>query len=204
MQRGDEPRVSDPVIEPIQATAPLGRVIALPRRVSMTAVEEQVTAAYDAYAERLRAFAIAAVRDGDLADDLVQESFLRLVAELKLRRAPDNVGGWLYRVCANLVVSGGRRRSVADRMRSLLVRRDVGPSPEQEAMIRERDRTLAIALSRLTPDERVALLLAARGMSAMEIGLVVRRTPLATRTFLFRARVKLRDVLRSMGIEGSQ
>jgi len=199
MQRGDDPRVSDPVVEHVQAVVPVILVPAV-RPAEMSRVELVVTAAYDGHAERLRAFVIAAVRDGEAADDLVQETFMRFVVELQAGREPANIGGWLYRVCANLIVSRGRRRTVADRMRSLLIRRDVEPSPEDRVVDRERDHILAIALSRLSPDARVALLLAARGMEMREIGLVIRRSPTATRTYIFRARVRLRDELAALGM----
>jgi RNA polymerase sigma factor (sigma-70 family) len=164
-------------------------------------VEREAAAAYDEFAGRLRAFAIAATRDGELADDIVQDAFLRLVVELKAGRALTNVGGWLYRTASNVIVSRARRRSVADRMRYLLVGRETQPSPEDEALREERDRTLALGLSRLPAEARVALLLAARGMGAFEIGLAIHRTPNATRTYLCRARVRLRDELAALGYE---
>jgi RNA polymerase sigma-70 factor (ECF subfamily) len=199
MQRGEEPRVSDPVIEileiPHASTGFAGR-----SQIVTANVEGDAAAAYDEHAGRLRAFAIAATRDGDVADDVVQDAFLRLVVELKAGRQLSNVGGWLYRVCANLIVSRGRRRGVADRMRALLIRREEPPSPETQAIESERDRTLALALSRLPADARVSLLLAARGMGAAEIGLVIHRTPSATRTYICRSRVRLRDELAALGI----
>jgi RNA polymerase sigma-70 factor (ECF subfamily) len=198
MQRGDEPRVSEPVLETLEIPRPSTRLGSGAWAVQAN-VEHETARAYDEFAARLRAFAIAAVRDGDAADDLVQEAFLRLVVELKAGRRPANLGGWLYRVCANLIVSRGRRNSVADRMRSLLVRRDSPVSPEDEAIASERDRILARALATLPADARVALLLAARGMTSEEIAVAIRRSPGATRTYLCRARLRLREQLVAMG-----
>lgn len=200
MQRGDHPRVSDPVIEALEIPRATTRFAS--RGFGLTAdVEAETASAYEEHAGRLRAFAIAATRRGDVADDIVQDAFMRLVVELKAGRRPSNVGGWLYRVCANLIVSRARRASVADRMRSLLIRWDASPSPEDHAISDERDRTLALALSKLPPDARVALLLAARGMAAAEIGLVIHRSAAATRTYIHRARVRLRDELAVLGME---
>jgi RNA polymerase sigma-70 factor (ECF subfamily) len=200
MQGEDDSRVSEPVLESLEIARPTTQLLREARVVTAN-VEAQTMVAYDDHAARLRAFAIAATRDGDAADDLVQDTFLRLVVELKAGRAPTNVGGWLYRTCSNLIISRGRRRVVADRMRALLVRRDTEPSPEDDALRNERDRTLALALSRLPADARVSLLLAARGMSSAEIGVVIGRTPGATATYLCRARVRLRDELATLGIE---
>ena len=44
-----------------------------------------------------------------VAEDLLQEAFLRLTREVRADRTPDNVRAWLYRVGANLAVSRGRR-----------------------------------------------------------------------------------------------
>jgi RNA polymerase sigma-70 factor, ECF subfamily len=203
MQRGADPRVSKPVLETLEIPRATTRLNA-PGLVVTANVERQAALAYDRYAPRLRAFAISALRDGIAADDLVQEAFLRLIVELKAGREPVNVGGWLYRTAGNLVISRGRRNRVADRMRALLVRREVEPSPEELAIRSERDRTLALALAELPPDARVALLLAARGMGSTEIGLVIHRTPLATRTYLCRARVRLRDELARLGLTERQ
>jgi len=198
MQRGDDPRVSDPVLDTLEIPRP--RTGFANSTMAAANVEHEVSAAYGEHALRLRAFAVAAIRDGEAADDLLQETFLRFVVELKAGRRPDNVGGWLHRVLSNLIISRGRRRSVANRMLSLLVRRDAEPSPEDQALLSERDRTLALALSRLPPDARVAILLAARGMGSAEIGVAIHRGTAATRTYLCRARVRLRDEMAALGV----
>lgn len=204
VQRGQDPRVSDPVIETLPLATPVAGLVS--RRSSDLSgdVNVVVAAAYDEFAQRVRGFAITAMRDGEAADDVVQEAFLRLVVELRAGRRPENLGGWLYRVVANLILSRGRRRAVANRIRNLFAPPDQPPSPEEVTLTRERDRTLAIALSRLPADARVALLLAARGMGAAEIGLVIHRTPSATRTYLCRCRVRLRDELAGLGVEARE
>jgi len=85
-----------------------------------------VMAAYDENQRRLTSFAYALTRDADAADDLVQETFLRLVKEHAAGREPENVTAWLYRVCSNLATSRGRRGVVA---RKFLERR---PADEAE------------------------------------------------------------------------
>ncbi|MFD0712486.1 RNA polymerase sigma factor [Paenibacillus sp. GCM10027626] len=42
------------------------------------------------------------LRDQGRAEDFVQETFLRLIRQLKERKPPDNVQAWLYRVALNL------------------------------------------------------------------------------------------------------
>ena len=160
-------------------------------------VESIVEEAFEAYAPRLKPFARAAVRDDSAADDLVQETFLRLVRETRAGRAPDNVGGWLFRVCANLVTSRGRRHSVADRMKSFLVDRSTTTSPDDQVIRADESARLRDVLAELPRDARVALLMAAEGFSSAEIGAAIGRSPGATATYLCRTRVRVRELLES-------
>ena len=155
-----------------------------------------VTAAFDEFADRLTAFAIASVRDRDIADDLVGEAYLRLVREVRAGRRPDHVGGWLFRVLGNLVVSRGRRQTVARRMLPRLRAADDEAEPPEALVVRREtnDRTVQ-ALRRLPEDARVALLLAAQGYDMETIGAAIGRSASATRTFVCRSRVRLRDLI---------
>jgi RNA polymerase sigma-70 factor (ECF subfamily) len=179
--------IDSPVLtSPISTTA---------RASDAVSIEAVVVEAFEAYAGRLKAFARAAVRDEDAADDLVQETFLRFVRQLKGPGLPDNVGGWLYRVCANLAISRGRRQTVAERMRRLLSDRSSSPSPEESAVRSDENARIRDVLAEMPADARVALLMAAEGFSSAEIGAAIGRTAGATATYICRARVRLRDRL---------
>ena len=158
-------------------------------------LESIVETAFDAHAPQLKAFALAAVRDDDAADDLVQETFLRFVRHVRTEEVPDNIPGWLHRVCANLIISRGRRQGVAGRKKSLLVDRTVGVSPEDHVVRMDESARLRDALGELPTDARAALLMAAAGFSPAEIGQAIGRTANATSTYICRARVRLREIL---------
>lgn len=191
----DGSNVEEPDVEstdaPVITTDVASRGVA---RASST-VAEIVEEAFDAHAQHLKAFALAAVRDNDAADDLVQETFLRLVRHVRAEGVPDNIGGWLHRVCANLVISRGRRETVATRKKALLVDRSVGASPEEYAIRTDEGLRLRNALAELPTDARTALLMAASGFSASEIGDAIGRSANATSTYICRARVRLRELL---------
>jgi RNA polymerase sigma-70 factor (ECF subfamily) len=191
----DGSNVEEPDVEstdaPVITTDVASRGVA---RASST-VAEIVEEAFDAHAQHLKAFALAAVRDIDAADDLVQETFLRFVRHVRAEGEPDNIGGWLHRVCANLVISRGRRETVATRKKALLVDRSVGASPEEYAIRTDEGLRLRNALAELPTDARTALLMAASGFSASEIGDAIGRSANATSTYICRARVRLRELL---------
>ncbi|MBL8973603.1 MAG: hypothetical protein JNK56_23645 [Myxococcales bacterium] len=52
------------------------------------------------------------VRDAALADDLLQEVFMRVHVHLARLRAPERVAPWLYRIARNLAVDHLRRPTV--------------------------------------------------------------------------------------------
>ena len=159
-----------------------------------------VMTAYDEHQRKLTSFAYALTHDPDVADDLVQETFLRLVKEHAAGRVPDNVSAWLFRVCANLVTSRGRRSVVARRYVERAPRPDDEVAADVEMLRHEMGEALVAALAILTIEARTALVMAANGFSGREIAASIGRSEPATRTLMFRARERLRSFLVAEGM----
>ena len=157
--------VNGPDVEDMDAPVITGEVGASRVAPAASTLGSIVEAAFDAHAPQLKAFALAAVRDDDAADDLVQETFIRFVRQVRSNSVPDNIGGWLHRVCANLITSEGRRRGVANRKKPILVDRTVAVSAEDRVIRMDEAAHLRDALGQLPVDARVALLMAAAGFS---------------------------------------
>src|SRR5262245_4333193 len=132
-------------------------------------------------------------RDSEAAEDLAQESFLRLVREVDGGRSPDDVAAWLHRVGMNLATSRGRHLQVAQRREAELPQPAAPADPEDAAVDAEMSATLSGLLGGLTDPERRALTMAATGHDGGEIAASIGRTPGATRTLMCRARTKLRQ-----------
>jgi RNA polymerase sigma factor (sigma-70 family) len=154
--------------------------------------EAVVLAAYEAHGRDLNAFARSLVREREAAEDVVAEAYLRLVREVGAGRQPDDIRGWLYRVVANLVMSRGRRLAVARRFLVHLVDRRSSESPEARHLRLDVDPALREAVLALPSDSRIALVMAARGASGVEIAAAIGRSEAATRTLLTRARQRVR------------
>lgn len=162
------------------------------------AVTQAVAGAYAAYHAELAGFLRRTTREAEVAEDLAQESFLRLQRELLRGQPPDNLRAWLYRVAANLAISRGRRLSVARRrLAETWPEAAEMDSPETYAIRGEQSARLGGALQGLTPEARYGLMLAAQGFSGREIAALLGRSEVATRTLLCRARTVVRARLMS-------
>ena len=153
-----------------------------------------VAEAYDDHQRDLFSFAFAIVRDREEADDVVQETFARLVREVAAGRPPRQVRPWLFTVCTNIARSRLRRQRVAGRWLHLFGQgpHDAGDDTEGSILRREAHGELHRALAALPADQRVVLLLAAQGFGGEEIAAVIGRSHGATRNLLWRARTALR------------
>lgn len=134
--------------------------------------------------------------DRDLAEDLVQETFLRLLERPPPdRRAPR---AWLFTVATNLA----RDESRAARRRAALSRDDapMGAPPADPETSVERAETrerIAAALAALSARERTAILMRAEGFLHREIADAIDTTTASVGTTLARAMIKMG---RTMGV----
>jgi RNA polymerase sigma-70 factor (ECF subfamily) len=180
--------------EALERGAPTPSIRILAARSSTA--QEYVADAYEHHQREIYSFALHATRSVEAAEDVTQETFVRLLREAREHPGPDNVRAWLYRVAGNIVISRGRRQSVALRWLGALLRPEVTDvSPERVAVDRERHDALQAALARLPDDARVGLLMAAQGFSGREVAESIGRTEQATRTMLCRARLQVRQLL---------
>ncbi len=108
-------------------------------------------------------------RDVHLAEDIVQDAFLRLWRET---RAVDSPRSWLFRVCTNLVRDQSRRTTIRER-HAAQPDESQAESPEDEFERAESVRVVRLALDRLIPRDREALLLRESGFRYAEIADVI-------------------------------
>jgi RNA polymerase sigma-70 factor (ECF subfamily) len=149
------------------------------------------------YGDILHGHALRMVGSPDVAADLVQQAFVKGYQKLHACRDPDRVGGWLFRILANLCkdhVRSPRRRDVSlHALRGLPANR-VDPSEDVESA-EARDR-LRAALDRLTPEQRETFLLKhVEGLSYEEISVMMNTSIPALKMRVHRARESLQSLL---------
>ncbi len=130
------------------------------------------------------------------AEDVAQESFLRLY-HAGLRSLPEGEARfWLFRVARNLALNelnkGRTRQRLLGRVAEAL--RASPPSPEQESEMSERRGLVLEMLKSLPEHQRAALLLREQeGMSYREIASVLGVAEGKVKVDVFRARTALRE-----------
>ena len=153
-------------------------------------------AIYEAYRPRLFSFLARLSRRRDVAEDLLEETWLRLVTRASELTDETRLGPWLFTVARNLFASWCRHRAV-DESRILdfalswpgALPRE---SPFEQAARGETERRLETALARLPArDREVLLLVAGEDLSPAEAAAVLGLSPEAVRKRLQRARERL-------------
>jgi RNA polymerase sigma factor (sigma-70 family) len=155
--------------------------------------DHYIAQAYEEFGPGLRRYVAARSRDAASAEDICQETFVRLAAETRAGRGPANRSAWLHRVALNLIISGSRRTEVAWRRSASTSFDELRvASPETHVLASERAQMLEAWLEHVSPVARTSLVLAAQGYTGLEIARAIGRTEGATRTLMCRARGDLR------------
>ncbi len=131
------------------------------------------------YCQRLTA-------DPDLADDIAQETFLRLL-DRKPRGGDAGLRAWTFRVATNLIRDGARQQ--ANRGRLLAGKAPPEPHPSPEVGVEREEKILQVrrVLDTLNPRDREILLLREEGLSYREIAEIIQVAPGSVGTLLARA-----------------
>lgn len=139
--------------------------------------------------DRCYAIAYRILRDGERAQDAVQQAFLLAWRELPRLRDPERFGPWLNRLLVNACHEELRRhRRWTTRIRALPV--DGPEQPDPTVSVADRD-ALERAFARLTPEQRSVVVLhhhtglplaEIAGIVGVPVGTVKSRLHYATRT----------------------
>jgi RNA polymerase sigma-70 factor (ECF subfamily) len=155
---------------------------------------------YEAYRPRLFSFLARLSRRRDVAEDLLEETWLRLVTRAAELRDDSCVGAWLFTVARHLYLSWCRHRALDDWRLSDLTPSwpapVAGEAPFEATARRQTERRVEQALARLsTQDREVLLLVAVEGLSPSEAASALGIAPEALRKCLQRARERLADAM---------
>jgi RNA polymerase sigma-70 factor (ECF subfamily) len=154
---------------------------------------------YEAFNTRLFTFLLRLSRRKDIAEDLLEETWLRLVKHARRLRTDTRLAPWLFTVARNLHVSFSRSRMLEDSAADLMSLWPLSPgrsSPFEATAASELERRIERALAALPAASReVLLLVGVAGLDHSDAADVCGITPGALRQRLHRARETLAKAL---------
>ncbi|HEX7240726.1 MAG TPA: sigma-70 family RNA polymerase sigma factor [Longimicrobiaceae bacterium] len=152
------------------------------------------------YQAALYRYAVGMVRDGDLASDLVQDSFVKAYTSLASCQDPNRFGAWVFRILVNRCKDYLKSR----RRLTLPLEEDTATTPDSDDPSLSADRadlrqTVERALATLPEAQREAFLLKhLEGHSYEEMAVMLDASVSALKMRVLRAREALQGLLRGV------
>lgn len=157
---------------------------------------------YQKYQKEIYLYLYSLCKNRDLAEDLVQETFLKAILSL-----PDdhtNMRAWLYMVARNLYFNHRKKESKNVSLEDIgnnLVD-DMSSEVLQHLLLDERRQILYQALQHLNESKREILVLQYfGGLSQKEIAALLRKTPENIRILAHRGKKELREYMEANGYD---
>jgi RNA polymerase sigma-70 factor (ECF subfamily) len=158
---------------------------------------QKIVELYDALRPALIAYLVSLGLVREEAEDIIQESFLRLIDRLKKDAGESLLRPWLFRVAHNLAVDQFRsatyRSSVSaidvDTVGDTLI--DGNQTPEESVIERQRWVHAQHLIALLTPQQKYAVLLRSEGLRYREIAEVLGISTKRAAELVQRAMVRL-------------
>jgi RNA polymerase sigma-70 factor (ECF subfamily) len=158
-------------------------------------IREQVEQIYEAERQNIYSyllnFGIAAGR----AQELTQDTFLKLYLKMSQGDSIENPRAWLYRVSHNLAIRSYQREPVFDELDPNWGPPQERPDPERLLIDRERRSMLSRAIGELSPQQKNCLHLRAQGLRYREIAETIGISTSAVGEFLRRAVTRLKEAM---------
>jgi RNA polymerase sigma-70 factor (ECF subfamily) len=196
------PRLDDPVNDRarIDARAEDTRVAELCRAGNLDAYEEL----YRTQSARMKSIAMNLLGNAHDAEDVVQETFLKIHRGIRLFKGQSAFSTWTYRILVNCCYDLRRRRTRRQETpeQDLVAEDETFESPAVAS-----DHPLRLMLEKcvaeLTPYLRsVFLLYEVEGFKHSEIGAILGISEMASKNALYQAKRRLREMLSTQGRQG--
>jgi RNA polymerase sigma-70 factor (ECF subfamily) len=137
------------------------------RSRAVSPLEIKVADLYREHSLSLRRYLYVILRDQQLAEDLTQETFLRLFRSLSQGESIQEMRAWIFRVARNLATDALRQRRSSESLDENHM--DLRTGAEEHLLESERLRKVQEALDLLSPQERACLVLRSEGLKFREI-----------------------------------
>jgi RNA polymerase sigma-70 factor, ECF subfamily len=159
------------------------------------------------HAQRLYHYLLRLLQDDGEAEELAQQTFVRVFRNAGRYDPAHSFASWLYTIATNLVRDRARHHTRHPRVSIEAQSNDAGttlrdtlpshePSPAENADNRDRAQAIRKAIQQLPEDLRIPFILSEyEDLSHLEIAAITQGTPKAVEMRLYRARKALRTSL---------
>lgn len=175
--------------------------------------QEALEKLYQRYYRPVLLFILRIVQDRDMAEDLVQETFIRVYNNRESWQPRSKFTSWLYRIARNLCIDEKRRYwnrlvHMDSQYSDSNVNNPVSPLERAEDDTGDArnhfaskidEETIKKAINQLSPEQREVIILNKyQGMSYIEIADILGATPESIKQRAYRAHLKLRQILQPL------
>jgi RNA polymerase sigma-70 factor (ECF subfamily) len=163
---------------------------------------------FEGYKKKIINFCYRFCGDGETAEELAQEVFLRVYKAAPKYRPDARFSTWIFRIATNVCLNELRKKRYHWHMESLEVPsgsgewkmageiQDPTPLPQERLEFAERDHMILQAISNLPGKQRAALVLRIfHGFSYREIAGQIKSSESSVKSFIHRGRQSLKQVL---------
>ncbi len=153
-----------------------------------------VRSLYERYAPRVYAVVRRIAGDDDLAQDYAQEAWIRAIRALPSFRGDARFSTWLHRIAVNSALQALRKADTRKKREGPMPKTVAAPSAQRDTLL---GGLLERAMDQLPDGMRQVLILHdVEGYTHDEIGEVLGVTAGTSKSQLFKARAKMRELLR--------
>jgi RNA polymerase sigma-70 factor, ECF subfamily len=151
---------------------------------------------YERYSPRVYAVVRRIAGDDDLAQDYAQEAWIRAIRALPTFRGDSRFSTWIHRIAVNSALQALRKAETRQKREAPMPETVAIPPLRGDALLGQR---LESALDRLPRRMRKVLILHdVEGYTHDEIGELLGVASGTSKSQLFKARAKMRDLLKSL------
>ncbi|MFC1535594.1 RNA polymerase sigma factor [Candidatus Neomarinimicrobiota bacterium] len=158
----------------------------------------------DIHGKTVYNIALFTLNDESMADDVTQESYIKIYRNLEKFKGDSKLSTWMYRIVKNACYDAAKKRHFGpvDEMEELDLRDPDGFSPDEDALIHWRQEELRDAVEQLPVNQRLAITLYYFQDKSYEDVAAIMGLPLNTlKSHLHRAKTSLAHAL--IHLEGS-
>lgn len=138
------------------------------------------------------------IGDGDDAMDITQEVFIKVYQNIARYDPAYRLFSWIYRIAVNECLNRLKQRERIVALTSEIAA--AAPDPEQRSIRRESDEHVWAAMSALSPEHRIVLILKHfLGLSYQDISTTLEIPEKTVKSRLYTARQRLKDALLKQG-----